>query len=442
MSARPPWEPGPLDPGRAQPAYAARRGSSCPRCVTDGGVAEGARDRSPPGARWTRLRGAAESRGIPLWTILTTVAVVAAIYVGGKLLYRLRDVLLLLAVSGFVALILNPLVVALQRRIAPRRGVAVAVVTASAVLVFAGLAVGCGYPLATSLTHLASRLPGYVASAERGQGWTGHLLRHYHVQEWAKRNAPELMNAAKTLGRPAVAVGEGAASLAATLATVIVLALLLLLEGPKLRAGILAALPPERATRCVEVAAEVRRSVAGYLLGNLLTSAIAGTVVFATLMALGVPFAPLWGLWVALVDFLPMIGGALAGIPTVLFAVGHSVTAGIVTLVVFLVYTQIENHLLNPVIMSRTMKISPLLVLLAVLAGYSVGSWIGGLFGGFVAVLLAIPSAGAVQIIGREAWRATARQKRIRINDTDRDDEGVSGMNGHPAGSHGEADAA
>src|SRR5215469_1855671 len=230
MSARPPWEPGPLDPGRAQPAYAARRGSSCPRCATDGGVAEGARDRSPPSARWTRLRGAAESRGIPLWTILTTVAVVAAIYLGGKLLYRLRDVLLLLAVSGFVAMILNPLVVALQRRIAPRRGVAVAIVAASALLVFAGLAVGCGYPLATGLTHLASRLPGYVASAERGQGWTGHLLRHYHVQAWAKRNAPTLMNEAKSLGRPAVAAGEGAASLAATLATVIVLALLLLLE--------------------------------------------------------------------------------------------------------------------------------------------------------------------------------------------------------------------
>src|SRR5215472_17374188 len=197
MPARPSREPCPLDPGRARPAYATRRGSPCTRCATDGGVAEGARDRSPPGARWTRLRGAAETRGIPLWTILTTVAVVAAIYVGGKLLYRLRDVLLLLAVSGFVALILNQLVVALQRRIAPCRGVAVAIVTASALLVVAGLVVGCGYPLATGLTHLASRLPGYVASAERGQGWTGHLLRHYHVQAWAKRNAPELMSAAK-----------------------------------------------------------------------------------------------------------------------------------------------------------------------------------------------------------------------------------------------------
>ena len=107
----------------------------------------------------------------------------------------------------------------------------------------------------------------------------------------------------------------------------------------------------------------MNQAVTGYMLGNLLTSLIAGIVVFVTLLILGVPFPLLWGLWVALVDFLPMIGGALAGIPTVLFAFTHSLTAGIVTAVVFLVYTQIENHILNPVIMSKTVRISPLLVL-------------------------------------------------------------------------------
>jgi hypothetical protein len=126
------------------------------------------------------------------------------------------------------------------------------------------------------------------------------------------------------------------------------------------------------------------------------------------LMVVGVPYPFLWALWVALVDFLPMIGGALAGIPTVLFAAAHSLTAGIVTLVVFLVYTQVENHILNPVIMSRTVKINPLLVLLSILVAASIGSWIGGLFGGFVAALLAIPAAGALQVIVTETWRATA----------------------------------
>lgn len=194
-------------------------------------------------------------------------------------------------------------------------------------------------------------------------------------------------------------------TLAATLVTVFSLALLLLLEGPKLRAWILALMPSERGARYAEVAAEVRRSVVGYVIGNLLTSAIAGTVVFVTLLSVGVPFAPVWGLWVMLVDFLPIIGGALAGIPTILFAFSHSVTAGIVTLAVFILYTQIENHVLNPLVMSRTVKISPLLVLVSVLAGYSIGAWIGGLFGIFVACMLAIPGAAAIQILAREVWR-------------------------------------
>jgi len=385
-----------------------RSESTCPRCGTGRGVGAGAPDSPSAGTRWTQLRGAAESRGIPLWTIVTIVGLAGAIYVGSKLLYRLRDILIWLAVSGFIALILNPLVVILQRRITPRRSVAVAIVTVSAVLIFVGVAVGCGYPLAAGISHLANRLPGYVANAEGGKGWAGHLLRRYHVEAWAQRNAPALMNMAPAFGRSALAVGKSAVSLAATLTTVFMLTVLLLLEGPKLRAGILARMPPERAARCVEVAAEVRRTVAGYVVGNLLTSAIAGTVVLVTLLIVGVPFAPVWGLWVALVDFLPIVGGALAGIPTILFAFGHSVTAGIVTLVVFIVYTQIENHILNPLVMSRTVKISPLLVLVSVVAGYSIGSWVGGLFGGFVAGLLAIPSAGAIQILGREAWRATA----------------------------------
>ena len=146
----------------------------------------------------------------------------------------------------------------------------------------------------------------------------------------------------------------------------------------------------------------------GYALGNLVTSLIAGVVVFVTLTVLGVPFPLLWALWVALVDFLPMVGGALAGIPTVLFALGHSLTAGIVTAAAFIVYQQIENHVLNPVVMSRTVKVNPLLVLLSLLVGTSIGDWVGGFFGSFVAALISIPIAGALQVIVRELSQATA----------------------------------
>jgi len=366
-------------------------------------------DQPPPQGRLARLWAYADARHVPLRTIVVTVAVVAAAYLAGKLIYRLRDIVLLIVVAGFLALLLNPLVVLLERKFSLRRGFAVTIVSIWAALVFLGLALAFGYPLVNGTTHLANRLPSYVASAEHGTGWIGHLATKYHVQAWVQRNTPKLVTYAQSLSKPALTIGKGAVSLVLELLTIFVLVLLLLLEGPKMRRWTLGQMSPQRAAAITRVAGEVNRSVIGYMLGNFLTSLIAGLVVFVTMLILGVPFPLLWGLWVALVDFLPMIGGALAGIPTVLFAFfAKGFTAGIVTLIVFLAYTQIENHILNPVIMSRTVKISPLLVLIAVLVGASLGSLVGGIFGGFVAALLAIPVAGALQVLVREAWQATA----------------------------------
>jgi predicted PurR-regulated permease PerM len=351
---------------------------------------------------------AAERRHVPLLTILVTVGVVAATYLAGKLIYRLKDILLLIVVAGFIALLLNPIVVLVQRHLVPRRGAAVAIVTLLATLVFIGLAVAFGYPLVNGITHLADALPGYIANAQHGRGWIGHLVTRYHIQDWVQRNTPKLVSYAQGLSKPALSIGAGAFSLVIELLTIFFLVLLLLIEAPKMRVWILGQMRPQRAAKVTAVSTEVNQAVAGYMLGNLLTSLIAGIVVFVTLMVLGVPYPLLWGLWVALVDFLPMIGGALAGIPTALFAFTHSLTAGIVTAIVFITYQQLENHILNPVIMAKTVKISPLLVLVAVLVGASLGSLVGGLFGGFVAALLAIPIAGALQVLLKEAWNASA----------------------------------
>jgi predicted PurR-regulated permease PerM len=363
---------------------------------------------APPQGRVGRLWKAADKRHIPLQTILVAVAVVAATYLAGQVIYRLRDLMLVIVVAGFVSILLNPVVVGLQRHGVPRRGLAVAVVTAITLVVFAVLAYSFGNPLVNGITDLAKDLPIYVAKAEHGQGWVGHLAMKYHIQAWVQKNAPKLVTYAESLSKPVLTVGKGAISLVIELFTIFVLVLLLLLEGPKMRRGVLGHMAPARAAAVTRIAGEVSSSVTGYMLGNLLTSLIAGAVVFVTLMIVGVPFPLLWGLWVALVDFLPMVGGALAGIPTVLFAFTQGTTAGVVTLVVFLIYTQVENHILNPVIMSRTVKINPLLVLLAVLVGASLGDLVGGVFGGFVAALLSIPAAGALQVLLREAWQATA----------------------------------
>ena len=358
----------------------------------------------------SRLMDAAAAHGIPLRTIVAAVAVVAATCLIGILAYRLRAVLLLILAGSFVAAILDPVVLGVRRWI-PRRGLAVTVVVAWSVLVFAGLTVAFGFPLASGFSRFARELPSYVHQAQQGRGWLGRLLARAHIQTWARHNAPELRNLGHELTGPALSLGKGAASLLFDLLTILALTFLFLLEGPKLQSGFLNLMAPAKAERYARVMREMSRTVSGYMLGNLLTSVLAGLVVLIDLLALGVPYPFLWGLWVALVDFLPIIGGALAGIPTVLFAAVHSLTAGIVTLIVFVVYTQVENHLLNPAVMSRTVRINPLLVLISVLVAGGIGDWLGGLFGAFVAALIAIPTAASLQIAMREIWQAASAEQ-------------------------------
>ncbi len=368
----------------------------------------------PTATRRARVVRLADVKGVPLPTIVVTIGLVVAVYLSGQLLYRLRDIVLLFLVSGFIAIVLNPQVVALQRWKVPRRGYAVLIVTLWATLLFAGLAFAFGYPLVNSLTHFAQNLPGYVQQAQHGKGWIGHLVRKYHVENWVQKNSPKLVSFAEGLGRPALALGKGAASILAALAASFAMVILLLMEAPKIRGALLTMMDPERSDRYSRIGSNVSKAISGYVLGDILTSLIAGLVVFVTLTVLSVPYPLLFGLWVALVDFLPTVGGALAGIPTVLFALAHSLSAGIITAVVFLVYTQIENHLLNPVVMGKTVRLNPLLVFVAVLVGAAVGAWIGGLFGGFCGVLLAVPIAAAIQVVVREVWLLTEPEREPR----------------------------
>ena len=203
-----------------------------------------------------------------------------------------------------------------------------AIVTFVALLVFLGLAVLFGYPLVNGITHFAHALPGYVSQAQHGKGWIGRPLSQVprrslgaaqlqspHVARertrasprwpWARARSRRSWRCRHLLLRRPV-VDRGA-------------------EDPSVahQAGV-----AERAKRYRHIGRIISRSVSGYVLGDMMTSITAGFVVFVTLLIVGVPYAFLWALWVALVDFLPTIGGALAGIPTVLFAFAHSLHRG------------------------------------------------------------------------------------------------------------------
>jgi predicted PurR-regulated permease PerM len=360
-----------------------------------------------PETRRSRLIERANVNNVPLNTILVTIFLVVAVFFTGKLLYRLRYLMLLLLVGGFIALILNPIVIRLQKWGIKRRGIAVLIVTSMAFIMFCLLAFAFGYPLVNGITHLANNLPAYVNNAEHGKGWIGHLISKYHVTKWVDANSAKLVSFAQGLSKPALALGKGAISMLVAMITLFAFVILLLLEGPKIRNVILISLEPSRAKRAEEIGALISKAALGFVVGNLIMSFTAGVVVYFTLWLMHVPFALLFAIWVVLVDFLPQVGGALAGIPTVLFAFVQSTSAGVVTLIVFVAYTLVQNHALYPIVMSRAIKLNPLLVFLAILIGAEMGAWVGGSFGGLVGVILAIPMAAALHVIVTQWWESS-----------------------------------
>ena len=189
----------------------------------------------PDAPRRERLFAAASAKGVPLRTILTVDAVVIATWVLYRLLGRLREVILWVLIAAFIALVLNPAVAALQRH-RFRRGAAVGVVFAAAVLVFAGLLALFGYPLVNSLTHVAERLPTMVDQVQRGHGWLAHTLQRFGLLDWVQKNAPKLKQAAHNLGKPALSIGANLAkavfSTIVALTTIAFLSLFMLLEAP------------------------------------------------------------------------------------------------------------------------------------------------------------------------------------------------------------------
>ena len=332
---------------------------------------------------------------------LIVVSVVLVSLVIVLLVWRLRLVLLLLVVSLFIAALLHPIVVFFERR-GLRRGPATGVVFVIAVLIWSALVAVLVHPIINSATHLVNELPKLVQQAQQGKGQIGHLVARLHLLNFVKSRQANLQSIISKLGKPALSVGKSVVSGVVAVVTIFFLSFFFLLELPGILRAILQRMQPDRSERLHTVLADVGRAVVGYMLGNLATSLVAGLVLGVTLFVMGVPFPVVLAIWVALVDFLPLVGGLLAGVPTVVIAALHSLPAGIVTLVVFLVYQQIENHILNPIVMSRTVRLKALYVLLAVLLGAEIGNLVGSVFGGLVGALLSVPAASAIQVIARD----------------------------------------
>ncbi|MFL6145418.1 MAG: AI-2E family transporter [Labedaea sp.] len=340
--------------------------------------------------------------------MLIGIGLVLATVVAVALVLRVDRVLVWMVIALFFATALYPAVNWLQGRLPwCRRSVATLLVFLVVVLALGGLLAAFAVPLAREGTQVAGQLPGLVDQARAGQGPVGGLLERINAVGFVRDNQDRIGQWASSLGTPALNLLCGLANGIIAVIAIFVLTYLAVLEGPKVIEGTLGLFPPDRARRLRRVGRECAKTVTGYLTGNLIISVICGGLTFAVLAIMGVPFAGLIALFVAIADLIPLIGATLGAVVAGLAGFIHSTTAGIVVLVFFVLYQQLENHLLQPVVFSRTVKLNPLTVLVAIL----VAAELAGILG----ALLAIPAAAIIQVVLRDVWANRPGRPRTQL---------------------------
>ncbi|HVM07514.1 MAG TPA: AI-2E family transporter [Acidimicrobiales bacterium] len=335
-------------------------------------------------------------RPVPVRTILATIGLVLATIVAIAIVQKLANVIGLLVVALFFAILLTPPVDFLERH-RMRRSLATIVVFLSGVVLFSLMIAAFVQPIAREVDDFIENFPTFVEDAREGRGPIGRVVTRFEIDTYIEENQDQLERQLRGAGAPALDVARSVASGVFTFVTILVLSFLMILEGPQITAGILRVIDDgDRRERLRKVAADCSKAVTGYMAGNLVISVIAGVTTFVFLSIIGVPFAGVLGLWVAFADLIPLVGATLGAIPTIAVAFLSSPTDGIAAVIFYVVYQQFENHLLQPTVMSRTVDINPLGVLVSVLVGVD-------LFG-ILGALLAIPAAGVLQVIVRNLY--------------------------------------
>ena len=325
-------------------------------------------------------------------TILTVLALTIAVVLLLELVWVARQVLTWLLISIFLALALNPLVDWFQRHGLRRRGAAAGVTFILALGALVGLSALFVPTLVNEANGFVRAFPDYVRDITEGRGQLGRLADRYDLVE-RLRTSVEDGGASSVLGlsSTALAVTKSIVTLIVAAVTIAFMTFFMLLEGPQWMERIYSVLPDQSRDRWRGVGDKIYRTVGGYVTGNLFISFIAGTATTVLLLILGVPYAFALGLVVAILDLIPLAGATLAAIIVSSVAFLDGTVNGIIVLVFFVLYQQLENHVLQPLVYSRTVQLSPLAILISVL--------IGAELAGVVGALAAIPVAGTLQVL-------------------------------------------
>jgi predicted PurR-regulated permease PerM len=339
-------------------------------------------------------------------TVLRVLLIVLCVAVTLEVVWIARHVLAWVLIALFLALALNPLVGWIQARTRLSRGPAIGI--AYLLLLIVIVAVGASFvpKLIDEVNGFVAALPNYVEDLTHGRGRLGFLERNYHIVEKV-RDAVQNGGATKVLGLSgaALSVTKGIVTTVVATLTIIFLTFFMLLEGGAWMERIYGLFPDRSQARVRTIGHDIYKTVGGYVTGNIVISLIAGVSATVVLLIMGVPYAVALGLLVAILDLIPLAGATVAGVVISLVAFLHSIPAGIVVVVFVVVYQQLENHFLQPVIYGRTVQLSALTVLVSVL----VGAELAGILG----ALAAIPVAGSLQVLIRDQLahrRAAAAQ--------------------------------
>jgi predicted PurR-regulated permease PerM len=298
------------------------------------------------------------------------------------------QVLVLLGLAFFIAVGLDPAVVALYRLGLPRWAAVVVVLTVT-LGGFIGFLAAAIPVIATQATDLAENLPHYLHEARNHSTQLGKLDAKYHFVHGLQR----LLNGSSSFDG-AVGLGKVVLSFVGSVVIVAVVTIYLLADFPRVKHWLYQLAPRSRRPRMILLTDEILDRVGGYVLGNLFTSLIAGIGTFAWALIFGIPYSLLLGLMVAILDLIPIIGSTVGGIIVTLVALTVSPSLAIATGIFYVVYRFLEDYLLTPRVMARTVAVPGLVTVLA--------TALGGALLGLVGALVAIPVAAAIILLHEE----------------------------------------
>ncbi|RZT13338.1 putative PurR-regulated permease PerM [Kribbella sp. VKM Ac-2569] len=305
-----------------------------------------------------------------------------------------RSVLILLLVSMFIAVGLNPLVEWFMRR-GLKRGLSVGVVFLLMILAVAGVAVAIVPVVSDQINSLIKNAPEWLDLLTKSKT-LNELDNKYHFIQKAQDYIQDPALAQRAFGG-ILGVGKVVAGALFNTFTILVLTLYFLASLPTVKRAAYSLVPRTRRTRVSILGDEVLGRVGGYVSGQFLVALTAGVMMFIFLEIVGLrEYAVALAIVVMFCDFIPMVGGLIGVVVVSLIGFTGGVGIGLACLVYGVIYQQVENYFVAPRIMRRAVDIPGAVTVIAAL--------LGGALLGVVGALLAIPSAAAILLIIREVW--------------------------------------